>query len=389
MLYCFYFHLCGKYINLFVYEKILYLFPKIMKRKVAIIDPLGAHGSSHHFYLFGQAQGLTNIGVDVSLYTNKETDNPKISGLEFYQFYGFLFSSKFKLLNGIKYILGSIRSVFHARIMGCSVFHFHIFYTNIFIFFNVCLVKILWGKVVLTIHDVNSFASKNENSILITWIYKLTDLVLTHNEFSKIEILKLSKIDTKKIRIIPHGNYIPFISIQNDKIASRNRLKIPLNKKILLFFGMIKKVKGLEILLNSLKSVIEKNPDVLLVIAGRVWENDFSPYQKIIKENDLQEYCLLHTKFIENKDVPHYYCASDLVVLPYKKIYQSGVLMMTLSFEKGVLTSNLPPLKEILKDNENGFLFESENPTSLADKINSVLSDEKQLERVRKNGAEL
>jgi glycosyltransferase involved in cell wall biosynthesis len=77
------------------------------------------------------------------------------------------------------------------------------------------------------------------------------------------------------------------------------------------------------------------------------------------------------------------------VVLPYKKVYQSGVLMMTLSYEKPALVSNLPPLKEILKDNENGFLFESENPSSLAEKINCILSDEKQWEIVRKNGAKL
>ena len=65
-----------------------------MKRRVAIIDPLGAHGSSHHLYLFGQAMGLINSGIDVRLYTNKETQNPNISGLCFYKFYGFLFSHK-------------------------------------------------------------------------------------------------------------------------------------------------------------------------------------------------------------------------------------------------------------------------------------------------------
>jgi glycosyltransferase involved in cell wall biosynthesis len=152
---------------------------------------------------------------------------------------------------------------------------------------------------------------------------------------------------------------------------------------------MIKRVKGLEVLLRALIEVKQQQPDVILLVAGKVWENDFSPYQKIIDENNLQEFCLLHTKFIPQEDVAHYYCASDLVVLPYKEIYQSGVLMMTLSFEKAVLTSNLPPLKEVIKDNENGFLFESENSTSLAEKINCILSDEKQWEIVRENGAKL
>ena len=151
-----------------------------MKRKVAIIDPLGAHGSSHHFYLFGQAMGLINSGVNVSLYTNKETKNPNISGLYFYTFYGFLFSPKFKIFSGLKYILGSIFSIFHARIRGCSIFHFHLFHTNIFIFFNLFLVKLIFGKSVLTIHDASSFANTKNNSFTVKWVYKLANLILTH-----------------------------------------------------------------------------------------------------------------------------------------------------------------------------------------------------------------
>lgn len=360
-----------------------------MKQKIAIIDPLGAHGSSHHFYLFGQAKGLINCGVDVCLYTNKETKNPKINGLKFFTFYGNLFSSSFKTISGIKYILGSVFSVFHARITGYKIFHFHVFYTNFFMFFNVLFSKLLFGKVVLTIHDVSSFVGDKESSTIIKWIYKFTDLILTHNEFSKIEILKLSSFYSPKIKIVPHGNYIPFIEVQKDKLVSRAKLSIPENKKVLLFFGMIKKVKGLEVLLKALTEVKKKHPDILLVIAGKVWENDFTLYQEIINANNLQDFCLLHTKFISQEDVAHYYCASDLVVLPYKKIYQSGVLMMTLSYEKPALASNLPPLKEVINDNVNGFLFESENPASLSEKINNILSDENLLEQVRKNGAEL
>jgi glycosyltransferase involved in cell wall biosynthesis len=152
---------------------------------------------------------------------------------------------------------------------------------------------------------------------------------------------------------------------------------------------MIKKVKGLEVLLKSLKDVIKENPDILLVIAGKPWENDFRIYQKIIEENNLSDYCLLHTKFIPHEDVEHYYCAADLVVLPYKKIYQSGVLVMTLSYGKPALVSDLPPLKEVVTDMETAFLFETENPTSLSKKLNLIFSDSEKLECVRRNGERL
>jgi len=289
----------------------------------------------------------------------------------------------------MKWVIGSILSVFHARLSGLRIFHFHIFYTNVLVLFNLLLVRLLFGKVVLTMHDVNSFANSSDSSIIGNMIYKLTDLILTHNEFSKSEIIKINPNLSACIYIVPHGNYTPFINVQNNKEKSRKRLEIPNNKKVLLFFGMIKEVKGLDVLLHALKDVIKENPDVLLLIAGKPWENDFTNYQRIIDENNLSDYCLLHTKFIPHADVEHYYCAADLVVLPYKKIYQSGVLVMTLSYGKPALISDLPPLKEVVTDMQTAFLFESENSILLAEKLNLILLDSEKLEQVRINGEEL
>ena len=359
-----------------------------MNRKVAIIDTLGAHGGSFHFYAFGQAVGLVNNGVNVSLYTNNETANPKISGVKFFTFYKNIFKNNFRIISGINWILGTIFSVFHARFSGISIFHFHIFYTNFLVLFNLLFVKILFGKVVLTVHDVSSFSNSSNSLIITNMIYKLTDRIITHNQFSKSELVNVNADLSSYISIVPHGNYIPFINIQFNKEKSRKQLAIPNNRRVLLFFGMIKKVKGLEILLSALKGVVKENPDVLLVIAGKPWENDFSLYQNIIDENNLSDYILLHTKFIQQEDVEHYYCASDLVVLPYTKIYQSGVLMMTLSFERPALVSDLPPLTEIISDNENGFLFKTENMSDLTNKLNSILLDEVLMERVRFKGVE-
>ena len=360
-----------------------------MRMKVAIIDPLGGHGSSHHFYLFGQLDGLRNNEVNISLYTNNKTENPNIDGVKFYSFYNDLFSSKFRFVSGLRWVSGSLKSIIHARFSGVSLFHFHIFYANILVLFNLFLVKLLKGKVVLTIHDVSSFADRNRSSFIENFIYKFTDTALTHNEFSKEELIKSTSISKNDIHIVAHGNYTQFINIRIDKTQSRLKLDLPQNKTILLFFGMIKKVKGLEILLRSMRNIMVKNPDVVLLIAGKPWDTNFSIYQKIIDENNLSENVILHTKFIDHKDVAHYYCSSDLVVLPYKKIYQSGVLMMTLSYERPVLVSDLPPLKEMITDNENGFLFSSENDEDLTNKILKIISDKENLEKVRLKGTEM
>jgi len=358
-----------------------------MKEKVAIIDSLGAHGSSHHFYLFGQAKGLSKSGVNVSIYTNNVTKDPNYEGVKFYQFYKGIFGGKSKLFSAIRYIFGSTLSLFHARFNSVKICHYHLFHVNILVFFDFILSKILGMKVVYTIHDVVSFENTRSNDRLSNWIYKRANKIITHNKFSKEIFRAHYKNINTEIDIIPHGNYIPFLEVKEDKKLSRNYLRIPQEKKVLLFFGMIKKVKGLEVLLQAMKKVIANNSDVFLVIAGRVWENDFSIYQKIINDNNLSDYCLIHNKFIPHEDVDHYYASSDLIVLPYKRIYQSGVLMMSMSYEKAVIVSDLPPLIEVVEDMKTGFVFESENSESLSEKLNRILSDTNKLEEVRIEGS--
>jgi len=354
-------------------------------KKVAIIDTLGEHEGSFHFYTFGQCIGLINNNIDVSLYTNNKTKNPNINKLKFYNYYNNLFSSSFKLVSGFRWIIGSLKSIIHARISNISFFHFHIFYINILVVFNILLVKILFGKVVVTIHDVHSFSNQVRVSFAKKVFYALTDLILTHNKFSKNEITKIIS-GPLNIHIVPHGNYLPFINIEKDKSKSKKKLNLPENKRIILFFGLIKEVKGLEVLLKSLREVVDKHKDIRLLIAGKTWKNDFSRYQKIIDDEKLNDYCILHTKFIPQSLVKYYYAASDLVVLPYKRIYQSGVLMMTLSYNKPVLVSDLPPLTEVINDKFNGYVFKSEDSENLTRKLNEIFFESEKLLDISNQG---
>jgi len=360
-----------------------------MKKKIAIIDPLGAHGSSFHMYTFGQALGLENCGIDVRIYTNDKTLNNNFTQLKVFNFYKNMFNSRFKFINGLRWVIGSFRSIFHAKLSGYSIFHFHIFHINLLILYNVLLTKFLFGKVVLTIHDVHSFNGTRDSHFLCQLVYKLADLHITHNKFSKNEIIKsYSNLEISKIHIIPHGNFLPFIDIKKKSYA-KNILGLPKNKKILLFFGMIKEVKGLDVLLKGFRNVVSENPDTILLIAGRVWQDSFEKYQLLINKYNLTQNIILHTKFIQQDKVDYYFSSCDLVILPYKKIYQSGVLLMSLSYEKPVLVSDLLPFTEIIKNNENGFIFKSESSSDLYEKINSILNNKELINKVQENSSEM
>lgn len=360
-----------------------------MKKKVAIIDHLGAHGSSHHFYLFGQAKGLIENNIKVNLYTNSSTINPLIKDLKFFQYYKNIFNTKNKFLSLLRYLIGSVKSHIHARVNSCNIFHYHLFGSSILVIFNMILAKLLFAKITLTIHDVKSFSKKNKSSFYSSLIYFFSDLILTHNQFSKAEITFNFPYLANKIEIIPHGNYTPFISIEENQKISRTKLNIAVEKKVLLFFGMIKSVKGLDVLLKAMPEIIKSNPNILLLIAGKPWRDDFSKYEDLINNLKIRKYCQLEIKFIDHKDVSSFYSASDIVVLPYRKIYQSGVLMMSLSYKKPVVVSDLPSFKEVVEDKKTAVFFSAENSSSLAGAVILLLNDEKLLVDIKKNAFDL
>lgn len=361
-----------------------------MKEKVAIIDSVAARGGSHHFYLFGQSIGLIKNGIEVRLFTNDITEDPNIKGLKICHYYKGIFGRKSKIFAGILYIFGSIRSIIGAKCFGASICHYHLFHVNMLVVFDLMLSKLLGMKVVYTIHDVVSNLDKTKsNNKLIVFVLRNANMLITHNEFSKSQMLELFKGINQEVKVVPHGNYLPFIVEEKDVASSREYLKVPKDKKVVLFFGMIKRIKGLDILLDSLSEVKKHHPDILLLIAGKTWEDDFELYQKIIDRNNLNKNCIIHNKYIPSEDVGHYFKSSNLTILPYKRISQSGVLLMAMSYNSVVLTSDLPPFTELITDNKTGFVFESENVQSLSDKIIDIFNQDNQIEMVRNNGKEL
>jgi len=152
---------------------------------------------------------------------------------------------------------------------------------------------------------------------------------------------------------------------------------------------MIKSVKGLDVLLKAMPEIIKNNKEVILLIAGKPWHDNFSKYEEIIKDLKIEKYCKLDIKFIDHKDVSLYYASSDIVVLPYRRIYQSGVLMMSLCYKKPVIVSDLPSFKEIIVDQETGVFFSSDDSLSLAHAVSKLMSNNNLMELVRKNAYNL
>ncbi len=139
-----------------------------------------------------------------------------------------------------------------------------------------------------------------------------------------------------------------------NKMDARKALELPTDKQLVLFFGLIRNYKGLDMLLDAMNE-LKSNPNINLVIAGEFYE-DKQPYLDLIKKYGIENQVILHGKFIANEDVKLYFSAADLVALPYRSATQSGVTQVSFHFEVPTLVTNVGGLGEIIPDKVAGYV---------------------------------
>ncbi len=321
---------------------------------ISLIDPVGGHGGMD-YYDFGLAQGLASNDAVVLYFTCSNTIKRGFNNVTLFRTFGDVWRTN-GVRKGFYFLKGYINAFLISRKNRSDVFHLHFFNLG---FLNLIVLLIAFffkQKKVVTLHDVSSF-----HGISIRLVEKVSmffiDGIIVHNRASKSALLK-KKLSLPKLAVIPHGNYLPFVSMLP---TPKERQKIRL-----LFFGQIKEVKGLDVLLKAMAIVVKENTRFKLTIAGRPWKTEENYYEKMILDLGLGNFVERHFRFIQDDEVAPLYEKADVVILPYKRIYQSGVLLLTWSYGRTVIASNLDPFNELITNFKNGFLFESENPDDLA-----------------------
>ncbi len=346
--------------------------------RISIIEPVGGHGGMD-FYDYGLANGIATNGLEVTLYTCNETQTREYPNVITSKTFGDVWK-KNKLAKLRAFLGGYMRSFQDSKKNNAAVAHFHFFQISWLNLIVLRMAKRYSFKKVLTLHDVDPLVNK-ASSRLHRLTYKLVDHVIVHNEFSRKELSK-KDVSSGKITVIPHGNYLPFIE-RIDKSESHSE------KLSLLFFGQIKEMKGLDVLLEALAIAIQTKPTIHLTIAGRPWHTESEKYTELIKFHGLEQHVKTVFEYIPNEDVADYFAKCDLVVLPYKRIYQSGVLLLSMSYEKSCLTSDLEPFSEIIEHGKNGFLFQSESAQDLSRVLLEIERDKNKLKEVSSKASEL
>lgn len=154
------------------------------------------------------------------------------------------------------------------------------------------------------------------------------------------------------------------------KKEARLRLGLPEDERILLFFGFIRKYKGLDLLLEAmsqLRQTSDESPGCRLLIAGEFYE-DSGPYQELIERLGIRQDLILKTDFIPDSEVRNYLCSADAVVQPYRNATQSGVTPLAYHFEKPMIVTRVGGLPDLVPDHKAGLVVAPE-PEAIAEGI--------------------
>lgn len=202
------------------------------------------------------------------------------------------------------------------------------------------------------------------------YFIKPVDAFITMSE----KVLRdLKTFTSKKAILVPHPLYDNF----GDKIskeAARKALGISNQESVMLFFGFIRKYKGLDILLDAVKMLKDRTqvPGAglqipKLLIGGEFYE-DRKLYDEQIDRLGIRELLILRTDFIPDIEVKNYLCAADVVIQPYRNATQSGVTPLAYHFEIPMIVTNVGGLPSMVPDHKVGLVAEP-TAASLAEKI--------------------
>ena len=348
--------------------------PRAVEIHVALLT-----GGSDKHYSFGLAMDLLSKGVTLDFIGSDELDCAEFRdkpGLKFFNLRGGQRSDANFVSKVSRILAYYFKLVRYAATAKPRVFH--ILWNNKFETLDRTLMmlyyRLLGKKVVFTAHNVNAGRRDSHDTLLnrvtLRAQYRLANHIFVHTHKMKRELIEEFGVRETRVTVIPYGinNAVP--DTQLTPSEAKRRLGIRDFEKTMLFFGRITPYKGLEYLLDAFHQILTRDEHCRLIIAGRPEVRDFKTYwdkiREVIEEDVRAGTILLRSEFIPDDQTEVYFKAADVLVLPYRSIYQSGILFLGHSFGLPVLAADVGSLNEEIVEGQTGFIFKPEDPVDLA-----------------------
>ena len=229
----------------------------------------------------------------------------------------------------------------------------------------ISLIKIFSStKIVFICHNVAEHEGHFLKTVVSKFVLSRGDGFIVHSGQEK-EILK-ALTGKSRITVTYHPTYEVFNTAAMPKISAREKLGLS-DQKIILFFGLVREYKGLPYLIEALPWILARFK-VRLLIVGEFWQ-DKKLYLRLIRKMGVEQHVTVIDRYVPNEDMPGYFYASDLVVLPYTSVTGSGLLQLAYAFGRPVVTTTIGDFPKIVVDKRTGFLVAPRSAQGIADAV--------------------
>ncbi len=235
-----------------------------------------------------------------------------------------------------------------CRISGYKIIHVHWLYSFPFGFIMKAFCffcRFLQIKIVWEMHNIVPHDGNEAERALSRWFYERVDAVIFHSQddVARSKKLLLSSVEKKHI-VIPHGNFHQAYQNTLSKKEARDILNIPMTRRVILCFGILRNYRGYEYLIEATKDMA--GVDVLVV--GQKHDKDV--YTELLNDQKQMPHLRIITGWIPDNEVQIYFNASDIVVLPYTEITTSGVTLLAYAFSRPVISTHVGGMKEVVNE---------------------------------------
>jgi len=338
------------------------------------------NGAGQSDYLYGLVSGLSTTSINKIKILDIDLAEPifeKIDKVNFQSVYKYQKKGTSRLKKAANILNYYYLQSKHLLTSQQRIVHFQ--WLDRYFFTDRILLPVLarlrGHKVILTVHNVNAGRrDKNDtfyNRFTLHMLYNLCNHLIVHTAKSKNELIEEFNVNPDKISVIKHGmnNMVSTKGISQE--VARADLQIGPKQKVILFFGNIDFYKGLDILIESLNHLtITLRDEITLLIAGNSKSREYLKYiNEQLENSSFKKQTIAHIRFIQDQDIETYFMAADCIVLPYREIYQSGVLFLAYNFGLPAIATNIGNFENDIIHGKTGFLIEEVEVKSIAKTI--------------------
>lgn len=343
--------------------------------KVALLT-----GGGDRPYALGLAMGLARMGVILDFIGSDFLRNQELERLptvRFLNLRGDMSADASAFAKALRVARYYARLLWYAATSDAGVFH--LLWNNRFEFLDrtvlMLFYRLLGKRMIMTVHNVNAAQRDGSDSAWNRWSlrvqYRLCEHLFVHTASMARALQDEFGVEAGRVTVIPFGINQTVPSTDLGMREARGRLALPGDGKVLLFFGNIAPYKGLEYLVEAMALLERRVPDVVLVVAGRPKgaETYWTKLDSRVDALGLRDRVLCHIEYIPDEAIEVYFKAADAFVLPYKEVFQSGVLFLGFNFGVPAIVTRVGELEEDVQEGVNGCLCEPADARSLADAI--------------------